>query len=256
MADMQGKPVWYELSTAPGKLNEAAAFYGDVLKWDVSDSGMEGMAYHVANMGDDMIAGLMEIPAEAGDMPPAWLIYYAVESCDETAEAIRNAGGEVHQPPADIPGTGRFAIVGDPQGAVFGILAAGSEGGESTAFAMGAPGHGAWNELMSSDPEAALRFYSALFGWTRDEVMDTGDMGPYQIIAHEGQPMGAVMGLGNAPVPVWLPYFGVESCDAAAERIRAGGGAVEAGPMPIPNDMFVVIARDPQGAWFAVLGAA
>ncbi|GEK66794.1 VOC family protein [Paracoccus denitrificans] len=117
-----GKPCWFELSTAKGGLDAAEAFYGKVLGWTTADSGMEGFTYHLASHGGDMIAGLMEMPDDCAGVPPFWMIYFDVDDADATAAKIKTLGGSVFREPADIPGTGRFAVVTDPQAATFGVL--------------------------------------------------------------------------------------------------------------------------------------
>ena len=253
---MHGKPCWYELSTSADNLGAAEAFYGDVLGWSVRDAGMEGFTYHLATAGGDMVAGLMELSPEIRNLPPFWMIYFAVDDADKAAADIKAAGGAVHREPADIPGTGRFAVVGDPQGAAFGILQPEPmpDGGAGNAFDQKKPGHGNWQELMSSDPEAGFRFYNGLFGWQKGTAMDMGQMGTYQLFSHDGADIGGMMGLGNSPVPAWLPYFGTEGVDAAIGRIEAGGGKLAHGPMEVPGGAFIAVAQDPQGAWFAVVG--
>src|SRR5690606_29931302 len=102
------------------------------------------------------------------------------------------------------------------------------------AFDQSKPGHGNWNELMSSDPAAGFAFYSGLFGWTKGDAMDMGEMGTYQLFRRNGADIGAVMGLGDSPVPAWLPYFGVAGTvtDAAAAIVSAGG-RVHHGPVEV-----------------------
>ena len=63
-----------------------------------------------------------------------------------------------------------------------------------------------------------------------------------------------MMGLGNSPVPAWLPYFGVNGVDPAIERIKGAGGTIAHGPMEVPGNAFIAVGQDPQGAWFAVVG--
>lgn len=256
---VQGTPCWYELSTKPGSLPAADTFYSEVLGWTFQDSGMPGFDYHLATTGGDLVAGTMVMPPDVGDMPPLWMIYFAVDDCDRAARQIRDSGGRIHREPADIPGTGRFAIAADPSGAGFGILqplpmAEGESGG--TAFDPGKPGHGHWHELMSTDAAGALPFYATLFGWTRSTAVDMGPMGTYQLFAHQGSDIGGMMGLGNAPVPCWLPYFGVDGVEQATSRVRAAGGTVVHGPTEVPGGAHIAIARDPQGAHFAVVGPA
>lgn len=256
-----GNPCWYELGTSD--LDGASKFYGTILGWQVADSGMEGFEYRLAKSDGDMVAGMMSNTGQQGNPPPNWLIYYAVDDCDKTAADIKAAGGKVFKEPADIPGTGRFAVVADPQGAVFGLLQSDmsqmSETDRAKAEAGGAfnqkkAGHGNWNELMSSDPVAGLAFYSRLFGWTKGDAMDMGAMGTYQLFRHKGADIGAVMGLGGAPMPAWLPYFGFgESIDKAVEAIKAAGGKIQHGPVEVPGPAHIVVAQDPQGAWFAIV---
>lgn len=251
-----GKPCWYELSTTPGQLKSAGIFYGKVLGWSFADAGMEGFTYHLASIGGKMVAGAMDMPADVAGMPPMWMIYFAVDDADKAVAAMEKAGATVHRPVAEIPGTGRFAILGDPQGAGFGILepAPMPGGGAGGAFDQQREGHGNWNELMSTDPARGFEFYGKAFGWKKSQAVDMGEMGTYQLFSHQGQDIGGMMGLGNAPMPCWLPYFGVTGTEAAIGRINAGGGTVLHGPMEVPGGAFIAVARDPQGAHFAVVG--
>lgn len=257
-----GRPCWYELGTSD--LDAAAAFYGRILGWRVSDSGMEGFDYRLAQSDGDMVAGLMSSAGQQGNPPPNWVIYFAVDDCDKTAADVQAKGGTVYKQPDDIPGTGRYAVVADPQGAVFGLLQPDMSGmseaeiakaDEGGAFNQNKAGHGNWNELMTSDPEAGLAFYSGLFGWAKGEAMDMGAMGVYQLVRREGADIGAVMGLGDAPVPAWLPYFGVDGAvTKTTEAIASAGGTIHHGPVEVPGPAYIAVAQDPQGAWFAVVG--
>lgn len=257
MSDTQGTPCWYELSTTD--IASASGFYGAVLDWTFVDPGMPGMTYTLAKASDDgMVAGLTELPgAGVGQGPPPnWLVYFGCDSCDDTVTAAGAAGGGTVVEPMDIPGTGRFAVLTDPQGAVFGVLQPlpMEEPPPSMAFDQDAVGHGNWHELMSTDPDAGFAFYSGLFGWTKGETMDMGEMGTYQLFAHAGGDIGAMMGLGDAPMPAWLPYFGAASVSEGVERITANGGSVHHGPHEVPGGVFIAVAQDPQGAWFAIVG--
>lgn len=259
-----GNPCWYELSTSKGNLDAAGAFYAQILGWTINDAGMEGFTYHLASSDGDMVAGLMEMPEDVANMPPMWMIYFAVDDADAFAKAATAAGGQVHRPPADIPGTGRFAILGDPQGAGFGVLQADmsqmspediAKADAGGAFNQKKAGHANWNELMTSDPEAGFAFYSGLLGWTLGESMPMGEMGTYQLFRRDGVDIGAVQGLGQAPVPNWLPYFGVNgSMTATIDAIKAAGGTVHHGPAEVPGPAWIAIAQDPQGAWFGLVG--
>ena len=251
----EGIPCWYELGTSD--LTAASAFYADVLGWTIADAGMPGMDYRLGTATDGgMVSGMMALEGGQAAPPPYWMIYFTTEDCDARVAAITEAGGTMLAAPADIPGTGRFAVVADPQGAAFGLLRPLPMDApmEHPAFDQQAPGHGNWHELMSSDPEAGLAFYAEQFGWTKGDTMDMGEMGTYQIFGGGGQDLGGMMGLGNSPVSAWLPYFGSTGIDQSVERIVAGGGTIHHGPAEVPGGAWIALATDPQGAWFAVVG--
>lgn len=256
MAIKQGRPCWYELATSKGNLATAGEFYREILGWRVEDSGMDGFDYHLAKSDGDMVAGLMEMPPDVCEMPPFWMIYFSVDDADKAAADISASGGSIHRPPEDIPGTGRFAIAADPQGAAFGImqLEPMDNGQDGVAFDQAKAGHGNWNELMSTDPEAGFEFYSGLLGWQKSTPVDMGEMGTYQLFSHDGGDIGGMMGLGNAPVPCWLPYFGANGISPTIERIKSHGGNVLHGPQEVPGGAYIAIAQDPQGAHFAIVG--
>lgn len=250
-----GNPCWYELATSD--LTAAGQFYDKVLGWTVADSGMPGFEYHLARMGDAMVAGMMAMPKDVSGMPPCWMIYFAVDDCDQFCKDAVAAGASVHREPADIPNTGRFAILADPTGAAFGVLQPEpmTPSAEGQSFDQQKAGHGNWNELMSPDPEAAFDFYSKLLGWTKGEAMDMGEMGTYQLVRRNGVDIGAIQPQGQSPVPAWLPYFGVNGSTAAKiEEIKAAGGQIHFGPQEVPGGAYIAIGADPQGAAFAVVG--
>lgn len=258
----QGNPCWYELGTPD--LDAAGAFYARVLGWEITDGGA-GFDYRLAQRGGDNVAGLMPLADQEGSPPPNWLIYFAVDDCDQSAADCTAAGGRILKGPDDIPGTGRYALLADPQGAVFGILqpdmrqmsdADRAKAATGTgAFDQSKPGHGNWHELMSTDPQAAFGFYAGLFGWAKGAAMDMGAMGIYQLFSRNGRDIGAMMGLNDASVPVWLPYFGANGpIGAQVDAIRAAGGSIHQGPVEVPGPVWIAVAQDPQGAWFAIVG--
>ena len=247
---LQGLPTWYELTAA--NITASTAFYGPVMGWQFKDSGVPGFDYTIATHGDDMVAGLM---APDTPMPEFWMIYFAVDDCDATAAKVTALGGTVHRAPEDIPGKGRFAIVTDPQGAVFGLMQP-NDGQPGTAFDQKKAGHGNWHELQTSDPAAALGFYTTLFGWTPGQAMDMGEMGTYQLVTATPGDIGGLMPLSQPGIPPhWLPIFGTDSIAAAMSRIAAQGGTTH-GPIDVPGGAFVCYATDPQGATFALVGPA
>ena len=72
--------------------------------------------------GERPAGGMYKLTPEMGNVPPHWLVYFAVDDCDAKAEQAGALGAKTMKPPADIPGIGRFAILLDPQDAAFAII--------------------------------------------------------------------------------------------------------------------------------------
>ena len=244
--------VWYEVMTSDMKASEA--FYTKVIGWTAKDAGMPQGGYTLFSTGATEVAGLMPISPEAAAMgvKPFWSGYIGVPDVDAYAQRVKAEGGVVHRPPEDIPGVGRFAVVADPQGAVF-ILFKGSGAPDQNPAAPGAPGTMGWHELHASDGSTAFAFYEKLFGWTKTRSMDMGPMGMYQIFSAGGADMGGMMTkVPEMPVPCWLYYFNVDAIDAAMARVTQHGGKVLMGPHQVPGGQWILQCLDPQGAMFAL----
>ena len=112
---------WNELMTTDAKA--AASFYGQLFGWKTAemDMGPSGI-YHVQNVGEKSVAGIMNMPAEAKGMPPMWGGYVTVDDVDATLERVTQLGGKVCVPPMDIPGVGRMGGFLDPQGAMLSVI--------------------------------------------------------------------------------------------------------------------------------------
>ena len=244
-----GSPCWYELVSK----NPAAvqAFYEHVLGWSWADAGLSGMSYLLASAGQAMIAGLYLAEAET---PEAWQIYIAVDDADAVVAQAVGLGATVVQAPADIPGTGRFAVLLDPQGARLGLLQPlpMTGGPQAPAYDPTKPGHGVWQDLVTADAEAALKFYGTLFGWTVSRSMPMGPDTTYYILAHQGQDISGTF--ASKTTPYWKPYFGVSSTKSAAAQVNAYGGQVLHGPDPVPGGQFTLQITDPTGAIMGLAG--
>lgn len=248
-----GSFIWYELLTPDP--DAAAAFYGHVIGWTAASSGQPGIDYRIFSANGTGVAGHLKLPADAeqGGMRPGWLGYIGVDDVDASVAKIEAAGGKVHAPPTDMEGVGRIALVADPQDVPFYIIRGANESA-STSFDWHKAGHCSWNELSTRDQAGALGFYTGMFGWEAGDVMPMGDMGGYQFINHGGGMIGAIMTAPPGQRGGWKFAFGVRDIDEAAARIAEAGGVVHHGPVEVPNGDRVVMATDPQGAAFIVVG--
>ena len=258
MTNQHGEWVWFELLTSDP--DAAQAFYGGVIGWKASDSGTPDMDYRLLHAGDQEVGGLMKMP---GDMEPgpAWLGYVGVDDVDASAAAIEKAGGAVHMPPTTLEGVGRMAMLADPQGIPFYVMRGHSpepslafarcDGSEADAMAVG---HAVWCELSAPDPDAAIDFYRQAFNWRQEGAMPMGELGDYRFLQSAAGGFGAAMRTPSAGADGWLFYFHVPDIDRAERAVRNGGGSVLQEPTEIPGGAFSLVARDPQGAHFGLVG--
>lgn len=157
----------------------------------------------------------------------------------------------------DDDSVGRIAMVTDPQGAPFYIMdpVPPEGGGESDVFSVTEPQRVRWNELATSDPDAAIAFYKKHFGWGQEGEMPMGELGAYRFIQRGDVGLGAVMPLMDGyPAPVWNFYIGVDDIDRAHAAVKANGGTITNEPMEIPGGEYAMNAIDPQGAPVGFVG--
>lgn len=115
-----GSACWGELATTDVK--KAGGFYSRLFGWSLKESS-DGMPYTEFNNKEQAIGGMMPMDgSHFQGVPPNWTIYFAVDDCDAAAEKAKGLGATLCVPPTDIPNVGRFAVVQDPQGAVFSIF--------------------------------------------------------------------------------------------------------------------------------------
>lgn len=113
-----------------------------------------------------------------------------------------------------------------------------------------------WNELMTTDLEAAKSYYSKLFGWTFEE-MPMSEGGVY-VIARNGEHELAGLFLKPAHVPEnipphWGSYITVDDVDATAKEAEANGGTIIYPLTDIPDVGRFCVIQDPQGAVFSII---
>ena len=256
MTPPTGHFIWYELMTTDP--DAAAKFYGEVVGWSARDFGAPGMDYRLLSSNGIDVGGLLAISTDgaANGMRPIWVGYISVADVDATVAEAMAAGGKTYMPPTDFPGVGRIAMVTDPQGAAFYAMKPVDMGDlRSQSFDPYKHGHGGWHELHTSDWEAALAFYGAHFGWRKVDTLDMGPMGKYITFnTGAGDHIGGMMTDRNFPKPMWLYYFFVDDIDAAHGRVKAAGGTMLHGPVEVPGGGWIINAKDPQGAMFALVG--
>lgn len=250
MSTLEGKFVWFELVTRDARdAKRAQAFYGEVLGWKVQAFPMGDSTYEMIAVGEKTVGGY----AAAGDgEAPHWTSYASVADLDAAIARVKAEGGKVLEAVKDVPTAGRMVKIADPTGAILNLYqsASGDEADEPAK-----PGTFHWNELHTTDPARALRFYQAALGYAAKD-MDMGPAGTYHVLEQSGGPRAGIMkAQGEAPT-MWLPYVAVDDADAASARATRLGGKVISPPEDIPGIGRFAILADNTGAAFAVIKPA
>ncbi|REK22986.1 MAG: VOC family protein [Actinobacteria bacterium] len=242
----EGTPSWVDLATPD--IAGAEKFYSSLFPWEFVDVGNDETPYAMANKEGRTVAGIGSIADE--NVPSVWTTYFAVDDASGTAEKIKEAGGQILVGPMDAMGTGTFAIAAAPGGEVFGIWEANTHIGSGVVNEHGAV---SWNELMTDDVDAALKFYHDVFG----HITRTADMGGgfmYSTLGVGDRQIAGVMEKPDPDIPnSWGVYFAVDDAAAALEALKAGGGEVAWGPQETEGVGIMGGGADPYGAYFNVM---
>lgn len=258
-----GVPCWVDTNQPDPAA--AARFYAALFGWETEDAMPPdaGGHYFMARLGGRDVAAISSVPDGA---PPQamWNTYIRVDSADDAATRVREAGGQVLAEPFDVFDAGRMGAFADPEGAMFCVWQPGRHRGSAAVNEHGAVN---FNDLYTDDVEAAKAFYGAVFGW---ETIDVGSPmwtlpgygdhleeltpGLREGMKQMGAPAGfedvvaRVLPRGGAPAH-WGVTFAVDDADAIAARARELGGSVLSEPQDAPWVRFAVLA-DPAGASF------
>jgi predicted enzyme related to lactoylglutathione lyase len=252
MVECPGRFAWYELMTT--NMAAAATFYASVVGWGAQDASTPDLAYTLFTAGSATVGGLMQLPEDAQKMgaTPRWMGYVGVNDVDAAADRIKRLGGAVYVPPTNS-NIGRISVIADPQTATL-ALVEGLKAAQQQSTELDEPGRVGWHELLAGDWERAFAFYGELFGWQRTDA-EPGPSGAYLLFSDGAQTIGGMFTKRPVePVPYWLYYFNIGDIDAAAERVKRGGGRIFEGPFEVPGASWIVRCEDPHGAIFALQG--
>jgi predicted enzyme related to lactoylglutathione lyase len=286
-----GVPCWVDVSEPDPEA--AADFYGGLFGWkfeNVMPPGSDG-EYRIARgeapsssifdtsgavrSGD--VAAVRSIPDAAPPMA-MWNTYFWVESADEAASKVSDAGGGMLMEPFDFMDAARVAVFTDPEGAAFGVWEAKKHKG---ARLVNDPGAVVFNNLNTREVEGAKSFYGSVFGWQTGSIgggaegwtlPGYGDWlerehhpGLRRQMAEAGAPQGFEDVVGSI-VPIaddqpdmpahWSVTFASADADADAEKAAELGGKVIVPPFDAPwstptYTIRITIIADPQGATFS-----
>ncbi len=264
-----GVPCWVD--TSQPEPEAAVAFYGGLFEWDFEDVMLPGSAgaYFIARLRGADVAAVGSQP-ESGPTMAVWNTYVWVESADDAASRVEDAGGRLVIAPFDVVDACRVAVFADPEGAAFRVWQAKEHKG---AQIVNEPGSLNFNGLNTRDAEAAKSFYGSMFGWETlrleggamawtlpgyGDFVQQSDPELRERMAEAGVPEGfedviaTLNPIADDQPDVlahWSVTFAVDDADATAERAAELGGEVVVPPFDAPFVRMTVIT-DPQGATF------
>jgi predicted enzyme related to lactoylglutathione lyase len=238
-----GKVVLVELITPD--IAQAEKFYGGLFGWTFQDQQGFRFPYAEALDNGQPVAGLVQRPAPTDEhRQSAWLNFISAPDVDAAVKAATAAGARVLEPPHDLPARGREAVLADPQGAVFAVLASSSG---DPADVLAPTGDWIWSSVAATDPVADADFYKTVFGYEVDPLEAAG----HSLLATEGYARASVNGLPpNHPNahPHWLNFVRVNAVGAAVAQAKLLGGRVLAGPWTDRHGGQMAVIADPAGA--------
>lgn len=245
-----GTFCWSQLNASD--LGVCERFYSGLLGWSILHESVGGMPLTLFLSGKDQVASAMQIPVQGAEPPRShWMSYVWVQDLEATFAKAGILGATVHVPPTPIPGIGRFAVLGDPGGAVFGVFEQDRDPG--TPMPTG-PGTFCWYELTTRAGEKSIAFYAALFGWTTQEW--PMEAGIYTLFLNGGEAVAGLMSMAGPEwegVPNhWMPYLAVSDVDERFAAVTALGGAECVPPTDLPEVGRFAVVNDPAGGVFSL----
>jgi predicted enzyme related to lactoylglutathione lyase len=246
-----GKMVWADLVTPD--LASAQSFYGSLFGWTFQQVHTGKSDYAVVLAGGRPIGGILQRPVPTGEhRQPAWLTFLAVKDVDAAGRVALSHGAKSVSEPKTYARRGRQAVLTDPEGAVFALLA--SAGGDPPDD-LAEPGEWIWSALLSKDPAQSAAFYQNVFGYDVFDA-DSDDGSEHMVLSSDDYARASVNTLpaGSARRhPHWLNFIRVTGAAEAAKKAVSLGGRILVEPHDDgPGGLWAVIS-DPAGAPIGVM---
>ena len=246
-----GRFIWHELITPEPKAT--AGFYGELLGWTTTEVDMGPMGKYTLFKANGVdVAGAIA-PPPGKNIPPSWLGYCTALDVDAATKKAAALGAKIMMEPMDIPNIGRFSVFVDGQGAALAAFKSTEERAEQDRPALNTF---CWDELLTSDPAAALKLYEGVFGYTHEDK-DMGPMGTYHVLKRGDRQAAGVMKHPMQGSPShWLHYVHVGDVDERTKKAAQLKGGVLVEPQDIPGIGRFSVVKDAQGAAFALFKGA
>jgi predicted enzyme related to lactoylglutathione lyase len=241
-----GNPVVHFDISAPDP-DDLHGFYASLFGWTITP--VPAMNYAIVRTPEGFIDGGI---GPAPDGVARVTVYVEVDDLRATLDQAESFGGTTVQPPAEVPGVVSLAILADPAGNHIGL--SGSGRGESPVPREGSGDPVTWFEIMGPDGAALMAFYSALFGWSGQE-MDLGDTEVRYWMISTGSGRGIQGGIGSPPggrLAYTTVYAEPADLRACIEKAEGLGAKTLLAPMEVRGGPTIAMLADPQGNYMGI----
>lgn len=233
-----GKFVWHDLLT--DDLEAAQRFYSGLFGWTFELRG----DYTVISREGTPIAGMAKLRPEA-KTSALWLPYVSVDDVDQRAATAKQAGAKLLKGPGDMARRGRYAVIGDPDGALLVLLHSSSGDPGPAAEANNA---WLWDELWTGDIDKSLGFYQHIVGYQPLNAPG-GNPDEYRVLTIDGK---WAAGITTRPFEKmhaqWIPAVRIDDLDKLVKKIDGLGGRVLIEPDHSLAKGNIALIQDPSGA--------
>lgn len=246
---LTGKFVWFDLATL--NLEKQKTFYGDVFGWTFHKISNTDDQYTLIKNGERDVAGMFSFkPREGVTIGAAWIGLMSIDDPAKAADFVKSNGGVVHSEPKAIAKRGTYALLVDPEGALFGVLK--SESGDPPDKEIDI-GDFFWMDLFAREPSKAGQFYQQLAGYEQTKGEVTEDVDRVILASHGKSRAGVVPLPGDANRAGWLPYIRVSDVNATLKKVTAAGGFIMVEPTPELLNRNLAIFSDPEGGVMGIV---
>lgn len=245
---LPGKFVWYDLFT--NDLSATIVFYKDLFGWEFADSNWMNSKIKVIRLDGIAIANAIEVKSPRDDKSHSrWLGYISVDDVNSTVDVIKELGGKIHKAPKEVPNRGQIAACFDPQGAFFAVVHSSTGDPQDKPpvkhMLIG-------SELWTNNIDAALDFYTAVFGYSEMTAI-IKDGSTYRFLEANDKPRAGIVKIMWKDVqPNWVPYIVVENVPEIIKKAEALGGQLLLGLREVLSEESAAILADPTGGIFGV----
>lgn len=247
--DLAGKFIWYDLATT--ELAKQKAFYSAVFGWTFRSIGNASDDYTLVINGDQNVAGMFAVnPKEGAKAGALWIGLMSTNDPKKAADIVKQGGGAVHTPPTTLAQRGTYALLRDPEGALFGVMKSDSGDPPDRTADIG---DFLWMDLFANQPSKLAEFYQQLAGYeiTKNEVKDNVDR--LFLTSHGKSRAGIVPLPQDANRAGWLPYVRVADVNETLKKVTDAGGYIMVAPDEDLLDGNLAIFSDPQGGVLGIV---